>query len=81
MRFIVYWTWKMGEKPITKSFHIALQFAIKKIVLKNLHARVSFMVFILRMLELVPLEVYPGGKGSLNEFNVTRTRFVCGKKK
>jgi len=33
------------------------------------------------MLELVPLEVYPRGKGSLDEFSVRGTRFVCGKKK
>jgi hypothetical protein len=33
------------------------------------------------MLELVPLEVYPGRKGSLDEFSVTGTRFICGKKK
>jgi hypothetical protein len=32
------------------------------------------------MLELVALEVYPGGKGSLDKFSVTGTRFVCGKK-
>jgi hypothetical protein len=35
----------MGEKATTKLLHIALQFAMKKNFLKNLHARVSFMMF------------------------------------
>jgi hypothetical protein len=33
----------MGEKEITKLLHIALQFSMKKNVLKNLHAHVSSM--------------------------------------
>jgi hypothetical protein len=75
-KFIVYWTWQMQEKPITKLFHIALQFAMKTNVLKNLNALVRFMVFILWMLELVPSWSLSRRKGIIGWIHCDRDK-VC----